>query len=49
MKFAFNDPIYNIAALVPIMAGRWKGDKLLSKPMVVHFIDAYMPYLVSMG
>ena len=49
MKFAFNDPIYNIAALVPIMAGHRQDDELLSKPMVVHFIDAYMPYLVSMG
>ena len=42
-------PIYNIPALVQIMAWCRTGDKPLSEPMMVQFTEAYMERLGSMS
>ena len=49
LKFVPQGPIYNIPALVQIMAWRRTGDKPLSEPMMTHFNDAYMRHSASMS
>ena len=49
LKFGPKGPINNIPALVQIMAWRRPGDKPSSEPMMVQFIDAYLPHSASMG
>ena len=44
LKFIRKGPIDNNLALVWIMAWRWIGDKPLSEPMLIQFIDTYMPH-----
>ena len=38
LKFVPKDPIYNISALVQIIACRQPGDKPLSEPMMVRLL-----------
>ena len=42
LEFVPKVPINNIPVLVQIMAWRRIGDKPLSEPMLIQFIDAYM-------
>ena len=42
-------PIDNNSALVQVMDWRWTGDKLLPKPMITQFNDAYMRHLALMN
>ena len=49
LKFVARGPVYNIPALVLIMAWRRPGDKPLSEPMMVLSTDAYMGHLASMS
>ena len=42
LNFFPRSPIDNNAALVQVMAWRWRSDKPLSEPMVAQFTDAYM-------
>ena len=48
LKFVPKWPINSIPTLVQIMAWRGPGDKPLSEPMMVYFVDAYMRLLASM-
>ena len=48
LKFAPKGPINNIPALVPIMAWRRPGDKLLSEPMLVRSLT-HMRHSASMS
>ena len=47
LKFVPKGPINNIAALFQIMAWRRPGDKPLSEPRMVQFIDASMRHSAS--
>ena len=49
LKFVLRDPIYNIPALVLIMAWRRPGDKPLSEPMMVLSTDACIRHSASMS
>ena len=49
LKFVPEGPINNIPALGQIMAWRRSGDKPLSDPMMVKFIDACMRHSASMS
>ena len=49
LKFVPRGPIYNIPALVLTMAWRRPGDKPLSEPMTVLFIDTYMRHSASIS
>ena len=49
VKFVSYRAIYNIPALVQIMAWRRTGDKPLSEPMMTQFNDAYMRHSASMS
>ena len=42
LKFVLKGPIYNKSALARVMAWCQTGDKPLSEPLLIHFIDAYM-------
>ena len=42
MKIVPKGPIGDNPALVQIMAWRRTGDKQLSEPMLIQFMDAYM-------
>ena len=42
LKIVPRGPIDNKSALVRVMAWHRTGDKPLSEPMLIHFIDAYM-------
>ena len=45
LKFDHKGPVDNKAALVQVMACRVIGAKLLPRPMLIQFTDAYMWYL----
>ena len=49
LKFVPTGSINNAPALVQIMAWCRSGDKPLSEPMMVKFIDVYMRQSASMG
>ena len=49
MNFVPNVLIYDIPALVQIMAWRRPGDEPSSEPIVVYFTDAYMVHSASMS
>ena len=49
LKYVPYGPVDNMAALVQIMAWRRTGDRPLSEPMLVCFIDAYMRHSTSMS
>ena len=49
LKCVPSGPIYNIPALVLIMAWHQPGDKPLSEPMMVSSTDAYMRHSASMS
>ena len=42
LKVVPRSPIDNKIALVELMAQRQRGDKPLTEPMLIQFIDAYM-------
>ena len=51
LKFIPKGPIYNIQALVQIMAWHWSGNKLLSEPMIVRLpthVCVTLPHWVNM-
>ena len=49
LKYVPYGPVENMAALVQIMAWSPTGDRPLSEPMLVCFIDAYMRHSTSMS
>ena len=49
LKFIPDGPINNNPVLVQMMAWHQTGDKLLSEPMMVQFLDEYMCHLASMS
>ena len=49
MKFVPGGPINNNPVLVEMMAWRQTGDKPLSEPMMVQFLDEYMYHVAPMS